>query len=105
MYLLDAADEALPGLRSTLDGLGDSLVVGRGDGLSKVHVQLDGVGAAFEAGIVAGRPHRSRATHFAEQAGARAARASAERAGRRVVVVAAGDGLGRLFEEAGAVVV
>ena len=104
MYLLDAQDDAIPLLRKTLAPLGDSLVVVGGDGLWNVHVHVDDVGSAVEAGIVAGRPHRIRVTHFAEQVGARA-REGTERRGRKVVVVAAGDGLGRLFEEAGAVVV
>jgi DAK2 domain fusion protein YloV len=104
MYLLDADDDGIPDLRAALGPLGDSLVVVGGDGLWNVHVHVDDVGAAVEAGIVAGRPHRIRVTHFAEQVGARAARAG-QRAGRRVVVVAAGDGLGRLMAEAGATVV
>ncbi len=104
MYLLDAADDAVVTLRTTLGTLGDSLVVVGGDGLWNVHVHVDDVGAAVEAGIVAGRPHRIRVTHFAEQVEGRAARARA-RMGRRVVVIAAGEGLGSLLEEAGAVVV
>ena len=36
-------------------------------GLWNVHVHVDDVGAAIEAGIEAGRPHRVRVTHFAEQ--------------------------------------
>ena len=105
MYLLDADDARIPDLRARLAPLGDSLVVVGGDGLWNVHVHVDDVGAAVEAGIEAGRPHRVRVTHFAEQVGARAARIAAERSGRRVVVVAAGEGLGRLFAEAGATVV
>jgi DAK2 domain fusion protein YloV len=102
MYLLDAPDEAVAGLRATLAGLGDSLVVVGGDGLWNVHVHVDDVGAAIEAGIEAGRPHRVRVTHFAEQIAAREQRA---RVGRAIVAVAAGPGLAQLFEEAGAVVV
>ena len=105
MYLLDADDARIPDLRARLAPLGDSLVVVGGDGLWNVHVHVDDVGAAIEAGIDAGRPHRVRVTHFAELVGARAARIAAERSGRRVVVVAAGEGLGRLFAEAGATVV
>lgn len=97
MYLLDADDAAIPTLRTTLDGLGDSLVVVGGDGLWNVHVHTDDVGSAVEAGIEAGRPRRIRVTHFAEQA----TRAPI-RQGRAVVVVAAGPGLARLFDEAGA---
>ena len=50
MYLLDAADEAVPALRQTLVPLGDSLVVVGGEGLWNVHVHVDDVGAAIEAG-------------------------------------------------------
>jgi DAK2 domain fusion protein YloV len=102
MYLLDAADDAIPPLRQTLAGLGDSLVVVGGDGLWNVHIHVDDVGAAVEAGIEAGRPHRVRVTHFAEQVASREPR---PRTGRAIVAVAAGPGLTALFEEAGAVVV
>lgn len=104
MYLLDAEDDAIPGLRSRLQGLGDSLVVVGGEGLWNVHVHVDDVGAAVEAGIEAGRPRRIRVTHFAEQV-TRAREKRAERRGRAVVAVAAGDGLAGLFREAGATVI
>ena len=103
MYLLDADEAAIAPLRATLDALGDSLVVVGGGGLWNVHVHVDDVGAAIEAGIEAGRPHRVRVTHFAEQV-AEARRAPVTRQ-RAVAAVAAGPGLARLFEEAGAVVV
>ena len=104
MYLLDAADDAIATLRARLAPLGDSLVVVGGEGLWNVHVHVDDVGAAIEAGIAAGRPHRIAVTHFAEQA-ARAGRQQPVRAGRGVVVMAAGPGLRQLFGEAGAQVV
>ena len=56
MYLLDAPDDSVPALKAALAGLGDSLVVVGGDGLWNVHVHVDDVGAAVEAGIGAGRP-------------------------------------------------
>jgi DAK2 domain fusion protein YloV len=112
MYLLDADDDAVPGLKQALAGLGDSLVVVGGDGLWNVHVHVDDVGAAVEAGIAAGRPHRIRVTHFAEQVTGQGAETPDHRSerrsgrtGRRVVAVAAGPGLEKLFEEAGATVV
>jgi dihydroxyacetone kinase-like predicted kinase len=104
MYLLDADDARIPALRAALAPLGDSLVVVGGEGLWNVHVHVDDVGAAVEAGIVAGRPHRVRVTHFAEQVSAARERTSV-RAGRRIVAVAAGDGLASLFAQAGAAVV
>ena len=103
MYLLDASDEAVPTLRATLAGLGDSLVVVGGEGLWNVHVHVDDVGAAIEAGITAGRPYRIRVTHFAQAADAHAP--APARTGRKVLAVAAGPGLHALFEEAGAIVV
>ena len=105
MYLLDADDAHVPNLKQTLAGLGDSLVVVGGDGLWNVHVHTDEVGAAVEAGIAAGRPHRIRVTHFAEQVEAARGRRTPTRKGRQVVAVAAGPGLEKLFEEAGATVV
>jgi DAK2 domain fusion protein YloV len=110
MYLLDAEDDQVHPLREKLGGLGDSLVVVGGEGLWNVHVHVDDVGAAIEAGIEAGRPHRVRVTHFAEQVtqarkAVQAEPAVGKRRGRCVVAVAAGPGLSSLFEEAGAVVV
>jgi len=104
MYLLDAPDDAIFALRSALAPLGDSLVVVGGDGLWNVHVHVDDVGAAIEAGIGAGSPHRVRVTHFAELM-ADARQRTAERTGRGVVAVAAGPGLAALFRESGAHVV
>jgi uncharacterized protein len=106
MYLLDAAADAVPGLREALSPLGDSLVVVGGEGLWNVHVHVDDVGAAVEAGISAGRPHRIRVTHFAEQTARPASRpVGRARTGRRIVAVSAGPGLARLFADAGALVI
>ncbi len=133
MYLLEADDDRVPELRARLAPLGESLVVVGGDRLWNVHVHVDDVGAAVEAGIEVGRPHRVRVTHFADQgsrrhepepeagvAGAGGAGVAvatvaggippggapgAPRAGRTVVAVAAGAGLAALFTGAGAVVV
>jgi DAK2 domain fusion protein YloV len=104
MYLLDTDDEAIPPLRETLAPLGDSLVVVGGEGLWNVHIHVDDVGAAVEAGIRAGTPRRIEVTHFAEQV-ARAREKRAERRGRKLVIVAAGPGLVELFTEAGAEVI
>jgi DAK2 domain fusion protein YloV len=60
MYLLDGVEEpALPALRKTLTGLGDSVTVAAdGAGSHAVHVHCADIGAAIEAGIQAGRPRR-----------------------------------------------
>jgi uncharacterized protein len=106
MYLLDAPDDAVPRLKAALLPLGDSLMVVGGDGLWNVHVHVDDVGAAIEAGVAAGRPYRIRVTHFADQGRLRAAgHAVAEPTRRAVVALATGAGLAGLLREAGAEVV
>ena len=67
MYLLDATDEDVAVLRAELAELGESLLVVGGDGLWNVHVHVDDAGAALEAGVRAGRPHRIAVTHFGDQ--------------------------------------
>jgi DAK2 domain fusion protein YloV len=96
MYLLEADAGAIPRLRDALLPLGDSLVVVGGDRLWNVHVHVDDVGAAIEAGIAAGRPYRIAVTHFADQV------TQPARAGRVVIAATTGDGLTALCAEAGA---
>jgi dihydroxyacetone kinase-like predicted kinase len=103
MYLLDAPTERVTALRARLAPLGDSLAVVGGAGLWHVHVHVDDPGAAVEAGIEAGRPHRVRITHFADSLSARARPVPKVSVG--LVACAAGPGLADLFEQAGAVVV
>ena len=99
-YLLrDASDASVEQLKATLGGLGDSLVVVGGDGLFNVHVHVNDVGAAVEAGIDAGRPFHVTVTRFADQI------AEIPAVGRLVVAVASGAGLVKAFTELGAVVV
>ncbi|MEU4999468.1 DAK2 domain-containing protein [Streptomyces sp. NPDC021622] len=109
IYLLEADDAAVGRLRTRLDGLGDSLVVVGGDGLWNVHVHVDDAGAAVEAGVEAGRPHRIRITHFgagdAHTAGAAQPPGEQERTQRAVVAVVPGEGLAGLYAEAGATTV
>ncbi|MFJ8233725.1 DAK2 domain-containing protein [Streptomyces sp. NPDC094448] len=100
IYLLEADDPAVAALRARLDALGESLVVVGGDGLWNVHVHVDDAGAAVEAGVEAGRPHRIRITHLA---GATAP--VPEQVQRAVVVVVPGEGLAGLCAQAGAVTV
>ncbi|RJQ68751.1 DAK2 domain-containing protein [Pseudonocardiaceae bacterium YIM PH 21723] len=109
MYLLAGPDErAAAALRETLSGIGDCVaVVGDGgldpdDPLWSVHVHCNDIGAAIEAGIRAGRPHRITVMRFAEQIEAAPARFAAQRA---VVVLAAGEGVLGLFRGEGAAVV
>ncbi|GAA4656172.1 DAK2 domain-containing protein [Streptomyces chumphonensis] len=105
IYLLDAPAPAVEVLRRRLDALGDSLVVVGGDELWHVHVHVDDAGAAVEAGIEAGRPHRVRITHLAGPAGGAAPTVVPDPVERAVVAVVPGEGLARLCTEAGAVAV
>jgi DAK2 domain fusion protein YloV len=123
-FLLDAPEPAIEPLRAALGALGDSLVIVGDDPTWHVHVHVNDVGAAIEAGIAAGRPSRITVTRFAEQiaelASVRAERAGAAEgagAGRTsaapttgrsesaVVVVCTGRGLAELLAAEGATVV
>lgn len=106
--LRDTTEQAVATLKQQLAPLGDSLVVVGGDGLYNVHVHVNDVGAAVEAGVDAGRPFRITVTRFEDQMAHAAADVSAGQAvatGRAIVAVAPGDGLARIFREAGAAVV
>jgi DAK2 domain fusion protein YloV len=108
-FLLHDADvDAVERLRTGLGALGDSLVVVGEPGLWNVHVHVNDVGAALEAGIEAGRPSRITVTRFADQTGpgTEGLPVMNERPVRRAVVaVAPGEGLAALFTGSGAVVV
>jgi hypothetical protein len=103
-YLLHAPEAALAPLKATLAELGDSLVVvGSGDGLFNVHVHVNDVGAAIEAGVEAGRPHRITVVRFADQVAAQPS--AGGRSGTALVTVAPGDGLADLFRSEGVAVI
>jgi len=125
-YLLrDTGELQVRRLTATLEALGDSVVVvgggehgedGRG-GAYNVHVHVDDVGAALEAGLDAGRPFRITVVRFADQAGATGhggdglastvsdAQPAPVVCGRAVVAVATGAGLHALLTSCGACVV
>jgi hypothetical protein len=100
MYLLtDTDEERIESLKTTLDALGDSLLVVGGPELWNVHVHVDDAGAALEAGVRAGRPYRIKVTHFDDQSPRRPASDVA------VVACAAGPGLQAVFADSGAHVI
>ncbi|HET8601584.1 MAG TPA: DAK2 domain-containing protein [Segeticoccus sp.] len=104
MFLLEDSDEVrVRALRDRLDVLGDSVLVVGGPDVWNAHVHTDDVGAAVEAGMAAGRPHRINVTHFASQAGP--PRADQRTGQVAVVACAAGPGLAAVFGDAGAHVV
>jgi uncharacterized protein len=100
-YLLAAPDDVVADLREELAGLGDSLVVvGTGEGRWTVHVHVNDIGAAVEAGVRAGRPYRITVTRFAD-----AAAEAPRREGVAVVAVAPAAGVAEFFAAEGVVVV
>jgi DAK2 domain fusion protein YloV len=67
MFFLDAPDGSIQDFREAWAALGDSIVVVGGDGVWNCHVHTDDIGAAIEAGIDVGRPHRIRVTDLYEE--------------------------------------
>jgi DAK2 domain fusion protein YloV len=98
-YRLDASADAVELLRARLSDLGDSIaVVPLGTDLWKIHVHVEDVGPAIEAGIEAGRPQQISVAPL-EPAEPAPERTSA------VFAVAPGAGLAHLFEREGVQVV
>ena len=67
MYFLHAPDDSIEAFKEVWAGVGDSIVVVGGDGLWNCHIHTNDIGAAIEAGVDAGRPHRIRVTDLDEQ--------------------------------------
>ena len=115
MYFLHAPDDSIEAFKEVWAGIGDSIVVVGGDGLWNCHIHTNDIGAAIEAGVDTGRPHRIRVTDLDEQVeeerwvresvGAPGAGPSTEDTGppptTSVVAVVSGDGIGRIFRSLG----
>jgi DAK2 domain fusion protein YloV len=115
MYFLSAPDDSIEAFKEVWAGVGDSIVVVGGDGIWNCHIHTNDIGAAIEAGVDTGRPHRIRVTDLDEQVeeerwvresvGAAGAGPSTEDAGpaptTSVVAVVSGDGIGRIFRSLG----
>lgn len=103
MYSLDdVADDSAEALRGALRGVGDCVsVVGDGGGHWAIHLHCNDIGAAIEAGIEVGRPHRIAVVRFDDQVAAATSRFARDRA---VVALARGDGVAELFRAEGAAV-
>lgn len=101
MFALDGVrDAAADRLRGDLRRLGDCVsVVGDGGGTWAVHLHCNDIGAAIEAGIDVGRPHRIAVVRFDDQVAAAASRFAVERA---VVAIVTGPGIAELFHAEGA---
>ena len=115
MYFLHAPDDSIEGFKEVWAGIGDSIVVVGGDGLWNCHIHTNDIGAAIEAGVDTGRPHRIRVTDLDEQVEeerwvresvgapgrAPAPRAPGPPPTTSVVAVVSGDGIGRIFRSLG----
>lgn len=107
MYLLDTTDEdRVARLRAELGGLGDCVaVVGSGGGdeqVFNVHVHCSDIGAAVEAGVRAGRPHRITVMRFADQAAETPEDARLFVTESTVLAMVGGHGTAELFRGEGA---
>ncbi len=95
-YLLESDEDAVPALQGELSLLGDSVVVvGTGAGTLNVHVHVNDVGAAIEAGLDRGRVRRLSVIHFLD--------ADIDD-GAVLIVVAPPDGLEGLFQAEGVLI-
>jgi DAK2 domain fusion protein YloV len=115
MYFLSAPDDSIDAFKEVWAGVGDSIVVVGGDGIWNCHIHTNDIGAAIEAGVDTGRPHRIRVTDLDEQVeeerwvresvGAPGAGPTTEDTGpvptTSVVAVVSGDGIGRIFRSLG----
>lgn len=109
VYLLDAQRAAVANLEDSLRSLGDSVVIAEGNAIEaeasaltwRIHVHVNDVGAAIEAGIEAGRPHRIEVTRFEDQR----AGGLTPLQGVAVVAIAPGDALRSAFLGEGVTVV
>lgn len=129
-FLLDDAEPPrIETMRADLQGLGDSLVIAdagpvqEGARLWKVHVHVDDVGAAIEAGVRAGSPRSISVTRFADSLPGSDDNCMVDPvgvagsgmhdfpdpgqpwSGRGLVAVSPGRGLARLFAREGVTVV
>ncbi len=95
-YLLDTDEASIEQLRQRLGEIGDSVViVGTGELTFNVHVHVEDVGAALEAGIALGRAHRITVVHLSDESGGGQPVATA------LIVVEPEPGTGELFAAEG----
>lgn len=110
MYLLEADDATVPGMKESWASIGDSIVVVGGDGMWNCHVHTNDIGSAIEAGVQAGRPRDIRVTDLLEQAdeqpwvregGVPETTPEHDPVTTGVVAIAVGEGVRRLFSSLG----
>jgi DAK2 domain fusion protein YloV len=67
MFFLHAPDDHVATFKDTWLAVGDSIVVVGGNGIYNCHIHTNDIGAAIEAGVVAGRPTKIRVTDLLEE--------------------------------------
>lgn len=107
MFFLEADDSVMKEFRGTWAEVGDSIAVVGGKGTYNCHIHTDRIGAAIEAGVVAGRPSDIRVTDLTESEGLHETNDDfvpndlAARAPIGVVSVVTGSGLVEIFKNQG----
>jgi DAK2 domain fusion protein YloV len=110
MFFLHAPDDHVATFKDTWLAVGDSIVVVGGNGIYNCHIHTNDIGAAIEAGVVAGRPTKIRVTDLLEEveeqqwvreAGVPPS-AVAEHVTTAVVTVGVGDGVVQMLRSLGA---
>jgi uncharacterized protein len=104
MFVLDAPDTSIDGLRNKWSALGDAIVVTGGEGAWNCHVHTDDIGRAIEVALDIGRPRGIRVTDLHDPrrstvvpSPAFEQRVEAAVAPVGVVAVVAGEGIVELF--------
>ncbi|MBC9956728.1 DAK2 domain-containing protein [Yimella sp. cx-51] len=106
MYVLTHSDEErVSRLKAALDRIGDSLVVAGGPDTWSVHVHVDDVSAALNAGVLAGRPQRFQVTRFTDEMITRHTIPVHHDAQTLIVAVAESPGLAELAKSEGRMVI
>jgi len=107
MFSLEASETQVQAMKTVWAGLGDSIVVVGADGLYRAHIHTNEIGPAIEAGIEAGRVSDLSVTDLEAQVDEvgwvadELREAPEEAVSSRVVAVAVGRGVGRLFRSFG----
>jgi dihydroxyacetone kinase-like predicted kinase len=111
-FLITGADAPIDAIREMFSALGDSLVVARAGGITRVHVHAADPGRALSAGLELGRLHDISVRNMDDQhehahspaASTQGAPAGADPGEAIVLAFASGDGFAAVFASLGAVV-
>ncbi|MDD4601902.1 hypothetical protein SDC9_04006 [bioreactor metagenome] len=103
-FIIKPCSVAVAEVRQHLDKMGDSLVVGEGDNMLKIHIHSAHPGAVLELAVTWGTLHDIKIDNMADQHRHVIASSPAKQA-LTVISVAPGEGLGKMMRELGAGIV